>query len=170
MRRRTMLVAGIVIVVIVLAGAFAAISAFGNNNQKPEFLVAQVYINSWNRNANLTDPMDVQFKISLDLNNDGVYEVQQSSQIWNIQNTSIQQAPFHLGGPVASNLGHFNFKVEVFKIVNGAQIPMNYTADGSIPVNQAASTDNSQDSWNYDLTITSNDPLACGISYLYYVS
>jgi hypothetical protein len=170
MRRRTMLVAGIVIVVLVLAGAFAAISVFGNSNQKPEYLVAQVYIASWNSNTSVLDPMDVQFKISLDLNNDGIYEVQQSSQIWNVRNTSIQQAPFHLGGPVASNLGHFNFKVEVFKILNGTQIPMIYTADGSIPVNQAASADSSQNSWSYDATMTSSDPLACGISYMYYVS
>jgi hypothetical protein len=170
MRRRTMLVAGIVIVAVVLAGAFAAISVFGNNNQKPEYLVAQVYIASWNGNSSVMDPVDLQFKISLDLNNDGVYEVQQSSPIWNIRNTSIQQAPFHLGGPVASNLGNFNFKVEVFKMVNGTQIPMNYTTDGSIPVNQAASADNSQNSWSYDATTTGNDPLACGISYMYYVS
>jgi hypothetical protein len=167
MRRSTMLVAVIAIVVVVLAGAYVAMTVMANN-QKTEYLVAQVYVSSWNSNISKMTPMDVQFKISLDLNNDGVYEVQQSSEVWN--DTYLQQAPYRLGGPVASNLGHFNFKVEAFKVVNGIQTPLNYTSDGTIPVNQGSSAEGSSKSWSFDQTLVSNDDLACSIDYMYYVS
>jgi hypothetical protein len=154
------------VIAIVVVGAYA-VTIFGNK-EKTEYLVAQVYISSWNTNTTTMTPIDVQFKISLDMNNDGVFEVNQSSEVWN--NTYIQQAPFRLGGPVASNLGNFNFKVEAFKVINGTQIPMNYTADGSIPVNQGNSAESSQNSWQFDATSQSHDDLACAIEYWYYVS
>jgi hypothetical protein len=167
MRRRTALVSGIAIAVIVLAGAYAGLSAYGNN-QKGEYLVAQVYITSWNSNISMMNAMDVQFKISLDLNNDGTYEVQQYSDIWN--NTYIQQTPFRLGGPVVSNQGQFNFKIEAFEVANGMLIPLNYTADGSIPVNHGSAAENSQDSWHFDATTIGHDDFACAIDYMYFVS
>jgi hypothetical protein len=167
MRRSTMLVAGIVIAVIVIAGAYAAVSVLGNK-QKPESLVAQVYISSWNSNTTRMNQMDVQFKISLDLNNDGTYEVQQSSEVWN--NTYIQQVPFKLGGPVTSNQGDFNFKIEAFKVANGTQIPLKYTSDASIPVNQGSSEEGSYKSWHFEQIDAGDDDLACGIDYWYYVS
>jgi hypothetical protein len=162
-----MLVAVIAVVVIILAGAYTAMTVLGNN-QKTEYLVAQVYIGSWNSNLSKMVPIDVQFKISLDLNNDGVYELQQTSQVWN--DTYLQQTPFRLGGPVASNVGNFNFKVEAFKVVNGIQIPLNYTSDGTVPVNHGSSSDSSSNSWSFDETQLSNDDLACSIDYIYYVS
>jgi hypothetical protein len=167
MRRSTMLVAVIVIAVVVLAGAYAAMSVLGSK-QKVEYLVSQVYISSWNSNITKMNQMDVQFKISLDLDNDGTYEVQQSSEVWN--DTYIQQAPFKLGGPVASNLGHFNFKIEAFKVVNGTQTPLRYTPDGTIPVNQGSSMEGSSHSWHYEQAQAGDDDLACGIDYWYYTS
>jgi hypothetical protein len=162
-----MLVAGIVIAVIVLAGAYAAISVLGNK-QKGENLVAQVYISSWNSNTTSMNPMDVQFKISLDLNNDGTYELQQSSDVWN--NTYLQMAPYRLGGPVVSNQGHFNFKVEAFKVDNGTLTPLHYTSDATIPMNLGSTIEGSSKSWTYDQAQAGNDDLACGIEYWYYVS
>lgn len=167
MRRSTLLIAGIVVAVIVLAGGYAAISFLGNN-QKTETLVAQVYISNWNSNTSKMDQMDVQFKISLDLNNDGTYEVQQFSQVWN--DTYLQQAPFKLGGPVTSNLGQFTFKVEAFKIVDGTQVPLRYTPDGTNPVNQGSSIEGSANSWTFDQTKAGDDDLACAIDYWYYVA
>ncbi len=166
MRRGTIVIA-VIAVAAIMIGSYAAITVFGNN-EKTEYLVAQVYIGSWNSDISTMNQMDVQFKISLDLNNDGVYEVQQTSDVMN--DTYIESAPYRLGGPVASNLGSFNFKVEVFKVVDGVQIPMNYTEDGSIPVNQGSSTESSQNSWSYDATVMGNDERACSITYWYYVS
>lgn len=167
MRRITMLIAGIVIAVIVIAGAYAAVSVLGNK-QKAESLVAQVYIGSWNSNLSKMNQMDVQFKISLDLNNDGTFEVQQSSEVWN--DTYIQQVPFKLGGPVISNQGNFNFKIEAFKVVNGTQTPLKYTSDAKIPVNQGSSLEGSSKSWHFDQVDAGDDDLTCGIDYWYYVS
>jgi hypothetical protein len=167
MRKRTMLAAVILVAAIVVVGAYAAVSVFGTK-EKTEYLVAQVYIASWNNNISMSNPIDVQFKISLDLNNDGTYEVQQSSDVWN--HTYLQMAPFKLGGPVASDLGQFKFKIEVFQVNDGILTPMNYTDDGSVPVNVAQSGEGSADSWLYDATTTSSDNLACSLGYYYYVS
>jgi hypothetical protein len=168
MRRRTIVVAAIMVAAIVIVGAYAAAVAFGGN-QKTEYLVAQVYITSWNSNITMMNLVDVQFKISLDLNNDNTFELQQYSDVLN--NTYLETAPFKLGGPVTSSVGHFNFKVEVFKVVNGIQIPMNYTQDGKVPVNSVSATESSEDSWSYDATaLRSFDDYSCGISYMYFVS
>jgi hypothetical protein len=127
-----------------------------------------VYVTSWNSNTTTMNLMDVQFKISMDLNNDGVYEVQQSSAVLN--QTYIEVGVFHLGGPIASDADHFRFKIEAFKIDNGTSIPLIYTADGSIPVNQGSSEEGALNSWSYDATLNSSSDLACNINYMYFIS
>jgi hypothetical protein len=95
-KRNKALLVGVDAVVVVVAVVAVAISAFGNSKNVMDYNVAQVYINSWYVDTN--ESLSVQFKIYLDLNNDGVFEVERTSEVMN--DSAVLVAPFKLGGPI----------------------------------------------------------------------
>jgi hypothetical protein len=155
-----------IVIVLVIIIVLTAMTVFGSK-KAATYNVAQVYITSWNLDANDTSLVDVQFKIYLDLDDDGVFEVNKSSEMFN--STSFELAPFHLGGPIDTQIDKFNFKIEVIINVAGASQMMRYTNDGTNPVNEGRNELDISDSWSYESTV-GEAGVDCAISYAYYIS
>jgi len=145
-----------------LGVAFVPQLISGNN---PTYNVVQVYVSSWHTN----ESVDVVFKISIDLNNDGEFEFPKTSEVFN--NTSILVSPFKMGGPLVNSVAHFKYKVEVFEVVNNEWVPMPYTEDGSIPVYEGNNTVYATGYGGGDATsLPQHSVYACGLSFYYVVS
>lgn len=161
-------VAGVALVVVGFM-AFVVVPNLGGS-QQTSFNVVQVYITSWSLNKSVETPgIDVVFKISIDFTGDGIYEGPKNSTVFD--DTTIEVAPFKLGGPIASSITTFKFKVEVFKVVDGVWQLMYYTADATTPINDGVNQVEASKSWSYDATgIEGANEYACMISYLYYIN
>ena len=99
-----------------------------------------------------------------------LFEIEKLSSKFN--DTYVEVAPFKLGGPIASTITTFTFKVEVFKVAdNEALEQMYYTPDGSTPLNNGTNDVDASQSWSWDATaIEGANEYACKISYLYFVN
>jgi len=162
--------AGVALIVVAFI-AFVVAPNLGGG-QQTSFNVVEIYISSWDLNKTVeTQGIDVKFKISIDFDGDGIFEFPKLSSRFN--DTTVELAPFKLGGPIASAITAFKFKVEVFKVgINetlGEQLY--YTADGTTPVNDGINQAEALHSWSYDATgIEGANDNACRISYWYYVN
>jgi hypothetical protein len=169
LRRKTEVITVIVIVVVVMTFVLGMVIQAIAKQQSPTYNVVQVYITHWTVENEVEDPIDVQFVISLDLNGDGVFEIQRTSDVFD--NTLFEIAPFHLGGPIDTATSSFNFMVEVFSRSGNSTEPLSYTIDGITPINEGLNTVDSSQAWDYPLSYPSeNGAVMCGISYAYYVS
>jgi hypothetical protein len=169
MKRNKMLaVAGVVIAIIAFI-AFVVAPNIGGS-QQTSFNVVKIIVSNWDLNKTIeAEGIDVKFIISIDITGDGIYEIVKPSNVFN--NTTVEIAPFESGGPIASTIPSFKFKVEVFKVVDGALQQMYYTADGTTPVNQGDNDVDASQSWSYDATwLEGANDYACRISYIYYVN
>ena len=170
MNKKLLAVAGVAVVVIAFV-AFAVAPNLGPS-QHTSFNVVEVYINSWDLNKSVpTQGMDVKFKISIDFNGDGTYDMEKMSSKFN--DTTVELVPFKLGGPIASTISTFKFKVEVFKLTANDAIEgqMYYTPDHTTPINSGVNQVDAQGAWSYDATgIEGANDYACKVSYVYYVN
>jgi hypothetical protein len=163
-------VAGVAVVVVVFM-AFVVAPNLGSG-QRTSFNVVEVYVSSWDLNKTVpTQGIDVEFIISIDFNGDGTFELSRPSPRFN--DTTVELAPFKLGGPIASTITSFQFKVEVFRVAaNGAlEQQLYYTADATVPLNDGINHVDASKSWSFDATgIEGANDNACRISYWYYVN
>lgn len=138
--------------------------------KRDSYNVVEIYIFNWDKNATvLDDNIDVQFRISIDSNDDGIYDIVGNSIVF--QNTSVEIVPFKLGDVIQTTNSEFKFKVEVFRVVNGSVVSMHYQENGLTPVNSGLNKVDSSQVWTYDATsVIGKDDLACRISYVYYVT
>ncbi len=163
MKRLTIavIIAGL-LVAVGLGAAFIPKLISGNN---PTYNAVQIYISSWHTN----ESVDVVFQISIDLNNDGVFELAPHSNP--VNNTAIEVSPFKAGGPLVNGAAQFKYKVEAFAVVNGIWTSMPYTADGLTPVYTGNNTVYAEGWGGGDATETpGHSPLACGMMFYYFVS
>jgi hypothetical protein len=160
--------AGVALIVVAFI-AFVVAPNLGGG-QQTSFNVVEVYITSWSLNKSVETPgIDVVFKISIDFNGDGIYEAPKNTTVFH--DTTVEVAPFKLGGPIASSITTFTFKVEVFKVVDNQWQLMYYTADAITPINSGVNQVEASHSWSYDATgIEGANEYACMISYLYYIN
>jgi hypothetical protein len=167
-RNRMLAVAGVVVIIIAFI-AFVVAPNIGGG-QQTSFNVVRIIITNWDLNKTIeAQGIDVQFIISIDITGDGVYESVKPSDVFT--NTTVEVAPFESGGPVATTIPSFKFKVEAFKLVGGELQQLYYTANGTTPVNQGTNDADAQQSWSYDATwIEGANDYACRISYVYYVN
>ncbi len=164
-------IAYLAIGVLVVAGLGAALlPSVLSGNQGGSMNAVQVYILNWDLNN--TDPnaaVDVVFKISMDLDGNGQFEVEKRSEV--LANTTVEPAPFKLGGPLPATATHFAFKVEVFRLINNQYYQLYYTANRTVPVLPGLNEVGASQAWMYDSTNapghTSDD---CRISFQYIVS
>jgi hypothetical protein len=164
------LLAGVgVALVAVLVLAFVVAPNLGGGTHT-SFNVVEVYIGTWDLNKSIATPgIDVMFQISIDFNNDGVYEMSPHSDAFN--STTVLVAPFKIGGPIDSSIGTFTFKVDVFKLVDNSWMPMYYTADATTPLNHGVNQVEATGSWSWDATgLEGANEFACKITYLYYIN
>ncbi|OPY30999.1 MAG: hypothetical protein A4E32_01981 [Methanomassiliicoccales archaeon PtaU1.Bin124] len=165
MKKKGLLAIAVVIVaaVVLVGTAFALMG----NQKVPTYNAAQVYITSWTLGPNDTSLVDVQFRISLDLDGDGVCEINKTSATFN--STTFEMAPFKLGGPVNTDVKVFHFKIEVIRIGDGAVVNMRYTNDGSSPLYNATNDMDASGSWS--LASPHEDAgIDCSIEFAYYVN
>jgi hypothetical protein len=150
------------IAVAVLTGSFSG-------GKKEDTNVAEIYLLSWDLNTkDAGKAIDVEFRISIDTDNDGVYDQVRTSEVF--RNTSVETAPFRLGSAIPTSVGEFTFKVEALQVNNGSLMPMNYHASGSVPVNSGINEQGFSQSWKYDGTsLELNGSPTCRISYACYV-
>jgi len=165
LRRGKLIVLAVTVVAVIVIVA-AAYSVLGQK-KVATYNVAQVYITSWNLDMNDTTTVDVRFKISLDLDGDGAFEVNKTSDTF--PGVTFEIAPFTLGGPISSDVQKFHFKVEVQKASGGSWVNMRYMEDGSIPINEGKNEVDVEGSWSYESSL-GGAGIDCAISYAYYVS
>jgi len=158
----------IAVAILVAAGLGAAfLPGVLSNGQQGDINAVQVYITSWDTNG--TTPVDVVFKISIDLNGDGSYDFPKESAVFG--NTTIESAPFKLGGPLPAGSMHFSFEVEAFRIVDNIWLPMHYTANQTTPQVWGDNQVGAGQTWSYDATNAYPEDLNfCRISFLYFVA
>jgi hypothetical protein len=158
-------VAAVIVVVVVVVGALLALSM--SNNKSATYNSAQIYVTSWKMNSTEAPNVTVLFRMSLDLNGDGIYETVRTSNTFN--QTGFELVPFHVGGPVNTQVQTFYFKIDVLRVLNGSETMMRYTDNGVSPVNSGSNIPGSSGSWQYD---TQSGPLDqnCAIKYVYYTS
>jgi hypothetical protein len=165
---RKLLVIAAVIVLFSATAAAVAIGYFAGTN-KENFNVAEIYVLSWDMNTkSTTKAIDVQFRISVDSNGDGSYDFVRTSDLF--RNTTVETVPFRMGYAIPTSVAEFQFKVEVFQVENGSQVPMNYLNSDTAPINSCLNEVGFSQSWKYDATTgMQKDNLACRISYVCYV-
>jgi hypothetical protein len=168
LKRNTLIIFATVVLVVSLV--MAATLGLFNGTKKDNYNVVEIYILNWDTNATgPSDNIDVQFRISIDSNDDGNYEVVRESNIF--RDTSVEIVPFNLGDIIQTTQSKFQFKVEVLRVVNDSFVPMHYQKNGPTPVNSGINDVDSSDVWSFDATsIVGRDDLACRISYVYYVN
>jgi hypothetical protein len=131
--------------------------------------VVEICVLSWDLNTKSTGKaIDVQFRISIDSDHDGVYDVVRTSDVFH--NTTVETVPFRVGAPIKTSVTEFTFKVEAFQVENGSLVPMNYLSSGSVQTNTGLNEVGFSQSWKYDaIGMGQQDNLACRISYVCYV-
>jgi hypothetical protein len=160
----------IYIAIAVVCSSLVVASALGyiGGAKRDSYNVVEIYILNWDINA--TGPgneIDVQFRISID--GDGNYDLVGSSDVFH--NTSVEIVPFRLGDTIQTTKGEFQFKIDVFRVVNGSLVPMRYLDIGPTPVSYGLNKVDSSNAWAYDATTgVEKDDMACRISYVYYVN
>jgi hypothetical protein len=168
LKRKVLLIMSVVVVLAVILAA-AALGLLSGKGQT-RYNVVEVYVLGWDNNS--TGPnagLDVQFRISIDSNNDGTFDFVRTSEV--LRNTTVETVPFRTGDAIPVGTGSFQFKVEVLSIDNGSATLMNYTGSGAVPLETGVNDVTFSKSWNYDATnVPGKDPLSCRISYLCYVS
>jgi hypothetical protein len=166
--KRKMLVISAVVVLSILLMMAMALGFFGGA-KKDTFNIVEIYVLNWDTNATgSVDNIDVLFRISIDSNDDGNFELVRESGIFH--DTSVEIVPFKLGDAIKTSQGDFKFKVDVFRIVNNSNVPMRYLNNGPTPINSGTNEVDSSNVWSFDATMgVGNDDLACRISYVYYV-
>jgi hypothetical protein len=153
----------LVIVVVVLA----VMAGGWTNSPEPTYNLAQIYVTNWDTNSSEGDVFDVQFRISIDTNNDGVFEYVKTSPL--MSNTNYEMSPFRTGGLLSTDVSTFQFKVEVFRVVDGVQVPQYYTDDATVPLNTGINNMEASDIWSFDATVAHPmDPNFCRFGYSYY--
>ncbi|MFA5311898.1 MAG: hypothetical protein WC375_01110 [Methanomassiliicoccales archaeon] len=168
MKRRKAVIVLIMVMSLIIVGFFAY--TYLDQNDETQYNVVEVYILNWDVGAvEAQEGIDVQFRISIDMDGDGEFELVRSSQILN--DTTIETVPFRLGATIPTTESSFFFKVEVLKIVNDIQTPMYYTDDATVPINKGYNNEEQPLAWTFDAT-DGSDPLgsSCRISYVYYIN
>ncbi len=158
-----------VVAVAVLVLAFVVAPNLGSSPQN-SYNVVEVYIGTWDLNKSIETPgINVVFQISIDFNNDGIFDLNPHSEVFN--STTVEVAPFKIGGPIISTISTFTFKVDVFKVVGNSWVPMYYTADATTPLNHGVNQVEATGSWSWDATgLEGANEFACKISYLYFIN
>jgi hypothetical protein len=157
------IVAAVIIIIIVIAAAYTVLG----QKKSTTYNVVQVYVTSWNLDINDTTPVDVRFRILLDLDGNGVFEVNKTSETFT--GVTFQIAPFNLGGPINSAVQKFYFLVEVEKATGASWVNMRYQNNDTTPINEGKNEVDVEGSWSYESTM--GDPgMDCAITYAYYVS
>jgi hypothetical protein len=156
------IVAIIVIVVLVLSLAVL----FSGAKKAPTYNVAQVYITTWGLPDFQGQPVDVQFRVLLDLDGDRVYEVNRTSHVF--ANSTFELAPFSLGGPIDTAVRDFHFKIEVLKIQGGNETFLFYDSTGVVPENAGINAEGGSGSWSFPQE--GHAVAGCSIAYAYYVN
>jgi hypothetical protein len=78
-------------------------------------------------------------------------------------------SPFRTGGLLSTDVSTFHFKVEVFRVVDGVQVPQYYTDDATVPLNTGINNVEASDIWSFDATAAHPmDPNFCRFGYSYY--
>jgi hypothetical protein len=166
--KRALLVIASVVVLLAVIVTVIAMGFFGGNTQ-PRYNVVEIYVLSWDINTTQpNDSIDVQFRISIDSDNDGAYDLVRTSELF--RNTTVESAPFRVGDIVPTSMSGFQFKVEVFRSANGTFEPMNYDRSGTNPTCAGINDVTFSKVWKFDATDgTEKSALDCRISFVCYV-
>jgi hypothetical protein len=160
------------LVIAILCISSVAIFATGSfsESKRARFNVVEIYILNWDTNVTgQGDEIDVQFRISIDSDGDGTFDIVRGSEVF--RNTTVEIAPFRLGGAIPTTVGDFHFKVEALRVVDGSLVPMHFTNGGPTAVDTGINQRYSSEVWSYDATAgVGKDDLACRMSYVYYVN
>jgi hypothetical protein len=152
------------IVIIIAAVLLLAVSLMGGN-KTPTYNVTQIYVTSWSMPPE-SDPVDVKFKVYLDLNGDRVYEVNRSSDVFS--NTTFELAPFNIGGPIDTEVRQFHFIIEVLRVNGSNETPLRYANGTAMYESTGANEEGASGSWSFPMQSQSEEE--CTIQFTYYVN
>jgi hypothetical protein len=153
----------IIVVIVIIILAVVLLMA---GNKAPTYNVAQVYVTTWGMASAQAEPIDVKFRVLLDLDGDQAFEVNRSSAVFT--NTTFELAPFNLGGPINTNVKQFHFKVEVVRMQDGNESVLWYDGGTLSPTNTGVNEEGGSGSWSYPQD--GHAVSECTVQYAYYIN
>ena len=167
LNRKILVIAAIAVVVSLILAATAL--GYLGGTDKRDYNVVEIYVLSWDINTtHPNDVIDVEFRISVDSNNDSEFDLVRTSGIF--RNTTVETAPFRVGNAIPTSVNGFHFKIEVLKLVNGDLVPMDYSGTGSVPICDGINDVTFARAWSYDGTGSQEGgAVTCRISFLCYI-